>query len=147
MLTVGRPAEVDLLSLSLSVSLSLSPPHRKIRTASSSDPSGPSGPASPAPLSPEPTGLARASSASRSYDLQDRRRTGNMTGAEQAKYQRIPTDESEAQTLASADLDGIKSECAEGAGKLSRSRTRTCYQHDSVVWRSFYTGNRNVATS
>ena len=34
-----------------------------------------------------------------------------MTGAEQAKYQRIPTDESEAQTLASSDLDGIKSEC------------------------------------
>uniref|UniRef100_A0A8C2A8F2 Anion exchange protein n=1 Tax=Cyprinus carpio TaxID=7962 RepID=A0A8C2A8F2_CYPCA len=34
----------------------------------------------------------------------------NMTGAEQAKYQRIPTDEFEAQTLASADLDGIKSE-------------------------------------
>lgn len=33
-----------------------------------------------------------------------------MTGAEQAKYQRIPTDETEAQTLASADLDGIKSE-------------------------------------
>uniref|UniRef100_A0A8C2A6T0 Anion exchange protein n=1 Tax=Cyprinus carpio TaxID=7962 RepID=A0A8C2A6T0_CYPCA len=33
-----------------------------------------------------------------------------MTGAEQAKYQRIPTDEFEAQTLASADLDGIKSE-------------------------------------
>jgi len=54
--------------------------------------------------------LARVSSASRGYDLQDRRRTGNMTGAEQAKYQRIPTDESEAQTLASADLDGIKSE-------------------------------------
>uniref|UniRef100_A0A8C2A8L4 Anion exchange protein n=1 Tax=Cyprinus carpio TaxID=7962 RepID=A0A8C2A8L4_CYPCA len=47
---------------------------------------------------------------SRSYDLQERRRTGNMTGAEQAKYQRIPTDEFEAQTLASADLDGIKSE-------------------------------------
>lgn len=35
-----------------------------------------------------------------------------MTGAEQAKYQRIPTDETEAQTLASADLDGIKSECS-----------------------------------
>lgn len=52
--------------------------------------------------------LARVSS--RSYDLQERRRTGNMTGAEQAKYERIPTDESEAQTLASADLDGIKSE-------------------------------------
>lgn len=57
---------------------------------------------------PEHPPLARQSS--RSYDLQERRRTGNMTGAEQAKYQRIPTDESEAQTLASADLDGIKSE-------------------------------------
>lgn len=57
---------------------------------------------------PEHPPLARQSS--RSYDLQERRRTGNMTGAEQAKYQRIPTDETEAQTLASADLDGIKSE-------------------------------------
>lgn len=67
---------------------------------------------SPTPPSvpPEHTPLARVSSTSRSYDLQERRRTGNMTGAEQAKYQRIPTDESEAQTLASADLDGIKSE-------------------------------------
>ncbi len=61
-------------------------------------------------MPPEHKPLSRVSSASRSYDLQERRRTGNMTGAEQAKYQRIPTDESEAQTLASADLDGIKSE-------------------------------------
>lgn len=59
-------------------------------------------------MPPEHPPLTRVSS--RSYDLQERRRTGNMTGAEQAKYQRIPTDESEAQTLASADLDGIKSE-------------------------------------
>lgn len=65
---------------------------------------------SPQTAPPEHIPLARVSSASRSYDLQERRRTGNMTGAEQAKYQRIPTDESEAQTLASADLDGIKSE-------------------------------------
>lgn len=65
---------------------------------------------SPQPVPPEHIPLTRVSSASRSYDLQERRRTGNMTGAEQAKYQRIPTDESEAQTLASADLDGIKSE-------------------------------------
>lgn len=57
---------------------------------------------------PEHIPLTRVSS--RGYDLQERRRTGNMTGTEQAKYQRIPTDESEAQTLASADLDGIKSE-------------------------------------
>lgn len=69
-------------------------------------------PSSPTPAlaPPEHQPLSRQSSSSRSYDLQERRRTGNMTGAEQAKYQRIPTDESEAQTLASADLDGIKSE-------------------------------------
>lgn len=65
---------------------------------------------SPQSATPDHTPLARVSSASRGYDLQERRRTGNMTGTEQAKYQRIPTDESEAQTLASADLDGIKSE-------------------------------------
>ncbi|XP_046880239.1 anion exchange protein 2b isoform X2 [Hypomesus transpacificus] len=90
----------------------------KIRTASSSDPSG------PAPQSPEHTGLARVSSASRSYDLQERRRTGNMTGAEQAKYQRIPTDESEAQTLASSDLDGIKSHRFEDVPGMRRHLVR-----------------------
>uniref|UniRef100_A0A8C1UR09 Anion exchange protein n=1 Tax=Cyprinus carpio TaxID=7962 RepID=A0A8C1UR09_CYPCA len=68
----------------------------------------PSEPVPPTPSTSEPSSLPRVSS--RSYDLQERRRTGNMTGTEQAKYQRIPTDEFEAQTLASADLDGIKSE-------------------------------------
>ncbi|XP_056289436.1 anion exchange protein 2b isoform X1 [Pseudoliparis swirei] len=68
--------------------------------------------------------LARVSSASRGYDLQDRRRTGNMTGAEQAKYQRIPTDESEAQTLASADLDGIKSHRFEDVPGMRRHLVR-----------------------
>ena len=34
-----------------------------------------------------------------------------MTGAEQALLPRVPTDESEAQTLATADLDLMKSEC------------------------------------
>ncbi|XP_062377776.1 anion exchange protein 2b isoform X2 [Sardina pilchardus] len=66
--------------------------------------------------------LARASS--RSYDLQERRRTGNMTGAEQAKYERIPTDESEAQTLASADLDGIKSHRFEDVPGMRRHLVR-----------------------
>uniref|UniRef100_A0AAY4DX23 Anion exchange protein n=1 Tax=Denticeps clupeoides TaxID=299321 RepID=A0AAY4DX23_9TELE len=61
---------------------------------------------------------------SRSYDLQERRRTGNMTGAEQAKYQRIPTDESEAQTLASADLDGIKSHRFEDVPGVRRHLVR-----------------------
>ncbi|XP_047468171.1 anion exchange protein 2b isoform X2 [Mugil cephalus] len=72
----------------------------------------------------EHTPLARVSSASRSYDLQERRRTGNMTGAEQAKYQRIPTDESEAQTLASADLDGIKSHRFEDVPGMRRHLVR-----------------------
>uniref|UniRef100_A0A673CSL3 Anion exchange protein n=1 Tax=Sphaeramia orbicularis TaxID=375764 RepID=A0A673CSL3_9TELE len=60
----------------------------------------------------------------RGYDLQERRRTGNMTGAEQAKYQRIPTDESEAQTLASADLDGIKSHRFEDVPGVRRHLVR-----------------------
>ncbi|XP_008288536.1 anion exchange protein 2b isoform X3 [Stegastes partitus] len=73
---------------------------------------------------PEHPPLARVSSASRSYDLQERRRTGNMTGTEQAKYQRIPTDESEAQTLASADLDGIKSHRFEDVPGMRRHLVR-----------------------
>lgn len=35
---------------------------------------------------------------------------GSMTTLESAAYQRVPTDEAEAQMLASADLDGMKSE-------------------------------------
>ncbi|XP_028288075.1 anion exchange protein 2b isoform X2 [Parambassis ranga] len=81
---------------------------------------------SPVPQSspPEHIPLSRVSSASRSYDLQERRRTGNMTGAEQAKYQRIPTDESEAQMLASADLDGIKSHRFEDVPGMRRHLVR-----------------------
>ncbi|XP_033841744.1 anion exchange protein 2b isoform X2 [Periophthalmus magnuspinnatus] len=78
---------------------------------------------SPSPQSgPEHIPLTRLSS--RGYDLQERRRTGNMTGAEQAKYQRIPTDESEAQTLASADLDGIKSHRFEDVPGVRRHLVR-----------------------
>uniref|UniRef100_A0A7N8WPR2 Anion exchange protein n=1 Tax=Mastacembelus armatus TaxID=205130 RepID=A0A7N8WPR2_9TELE len=47
-----------------------------------------------------------------------------MTGAEQAKYQRIPTDESEALTLASADLDGIKSHRFEDVPGVRRHLVR-----------------------
>lgn len=36
--------------------------------------------------------------------------TGNMTGNESAKYERIPADEAETQALGSANLDDIKSE-------------------------------------
>ncbi|KAM6908828.1 anion exchange protein 2b isoform 2-T2 [Lycodopsis pacificus] len=47
-----------------------------------------------------------------------------MTGAEEAKYQRVPTDESEAQTLASADLDGIKSHRFEDVPGVRRHLVR-----------------------
>uniref|UniRef100_A0A673YUA5 Anion exchange protein n=1 Tax=Salmo trutta TaxID=8032 RepID=A0A673YUA5_SALTR len=87
----------------------LSSPRKPCPASSSSDP-------------PDPTPLIRV--ASRSYDLQERRCTGNMTGAEQAKYERIPTDESEAQTLASADLDGIKSHRFEDVPGVRRHLVR-----------------------
>lgn len=94
--------------------------------ASSSDKPASSDTSSPSPQSapPEHIPLARQSSASRGYDLQERRRTGNMTGAEQAKYERIPTDEIEAQTLASADLDGIKSHRFEDVPGMRRHLVR-----------------------
>ncbi|XP_058486375.1 anion exchange protein 2b isoform X3 [Solea solea] len=79
---------------------------------------------SPQPGPPEHPPLTRLTSASRGYDLQERRRTGNMTGAEQAKYQRIATDECEAQTLASADLDGIKSHRFEDVPGMRRHLVR-----------------------
>lgn len=61
--------------------------------------------------------LAKAQPGHRSYSLQERRRIGSMTGAEQALLPRVPTDESEAQTLATADLDLMKSECGPGAAR------------------------------
>lgn len=54
--------------------------------------------------------LSKSQPGHRSYNLNERRRIGSMTGIEQARYQKVPTDESEAQTLASADLDYMKSE-------------------------------------
>ncbi|XP_061442270.1 anion exchange protein 2 isoform X8 [Rhineura floridana] len=53
--------------------------------------------------------LSKLQPGHRSYNLNERRRIGSMTGIEQACYQKVPTDESEAQTLASADLDYMKS--------------------------------------
>ncbi|XP_049420756.1 anion exchange protein 2b isoform X1 [Epinephelus fuscoguttatus] len=92
--------------------------------ASSSD--KPASPETPSPSSPSapPEHIPLARQSSRGYDLQERRRTGNMTGTEQAKYQRIPTDESEAQTLASADLDGIKSHRFEDVPGVRRHLVR-----------------------
>ncbi|XP_062424590.1 anion exchange protein 2 isoform X2 [Rhea pennata] len=60
----------------------------------------------------------------RSYNLHERRRIGSMTGAEQAQYQKMPTDESEAQTLASADLDYMKSHRFEDVPGVRRHLVR-----------------------
>ncbi|XP_029314379.1 anion exchange protein 3 [Cottoperca gobio] len=43
------------------------------------------------------------------YDLRERICIGSMTAIETAVYQQVPTDEAEAQMLASADLDDMKS--------------------------------------
>nr|XP_014341457.1 PREDICTED: anion exchange protein 2-like [Latimeria chalumnae] len=51
-----------------------------------------------------PVGGQRAS-----YDLRERICIGSMTALESTAYQRVPTDEAEAQMLASADLDDMKS--------------------------------------
>ncbi|XP_041103548.1 anion exchange protein 2-like isoform X2 [Polyodon spathula] len=52
---------------------------------------------------------SKSQPALRNYSLRERRRIGSMTAVEDAMYQKIPTDESEAQTLGTADLDGMKS--------------------------------------
>ncbi|XP_041045441.1 anion exchange protein 2-like [Carcharodon carcharias] len=44
-----------------------------------------------------------------SYDLKERRRIGSQTTVDEAKFQKIPTDELEAEMLAVADLDYMKS--------------------------------------
>ncbi|KAM4604700.1 anion exchange protein 2a [Polymixia lowei] len=54
------------------------------------------------------------------YDLQDRRRLGNMTGG----LAWVATDDSEAQTLTSVDLDGIKSHRFEDVPGVRRHLVR-----------------------
>ncbi|TRY92822.1 hypothetical protein DNTS_024888 [Danionella cerebrum] len=50
-----------------------------------------------------PTGTQRTS-----YDLRERICIGSMTAMETAVYQKVPTDEAEAQMLGTADLDDMK---------------------------------------
>lgn len=59
--------------------------------------------------------LTKVQPGHRSYNLQERRRIGSMTGAEQALLPRVPTDE-RWRTLATADLDPHE-ECVPGLGK------------------------------
>lgn len=57
-----------------------------------------------------------------SYDLRERICIGSMTAMETAVYQKVPTDEAEAQMLASADLDDMKSKTCVEQDVLSRTR-------------------------
>ena len=71
--------------------------------------------------------LHRAAGAQRpSYDLRERICIGSLTAMETAVYQKVPTDEAEAQMLASADLDDMKSKSwassRDHAGLLSPRR-------------------------
>ncbi|XP_062977621.1 anion exchange protein 2 isoform X2 [Elgaria multicarinata webbii] len=68
--------------------------------------------------------LAKPQAGHRSYNLHERRRIGSMTGVEQARYQKVPTDESEALTLASADLDYMKSHRFEDVPGVRRHLVR-----------------------
>ncbi|KAG5285416.1 hypothetical protein AALO_G00003130 [Alosa alosa] len=96
--------------------------------------SSPESPDSPPALAPPPQQQRRGSrqgslagqgtSGGRSYDLQERRRTGSQTAQESTLYQRMPTDESEAQMLATVDLDGIKSHRFEDVPGVRRHLVR-----------------------
>ncbi|XP_029443090.1 anion exchange protein 2 [Rhinatrema bivittatum] len=68
--------------------------------------------------------LPKTQAGHRSYNLHERRRIGSMTGAEDPCYQKVPTDESEAQTLASADLDFMKSHRFEDVPGVRRHLVR-----------------------
>uniref|UniRef100_A0A4W5Q329 Anion exchange protein n=1 Tax=Hucho hucho TaxID=62062 RepID=A0A4W5Q329_9TELE len=101
---------------------SVSAPH-KGRNGLSSGPSR----ESPSPStwgSIPPSSKAPPPGGSRSYDLQERRRSGNMTCGLQEHHQRQATDDSEAQMLGSADLDGIKSHRFEDVPAVRRHLVR-----------------------
>ncbi|XP_069778770.1 anion exchange protein 2-like isoform X3 [Narcine bancroftii] len=59
-----------------------------------------------------------------SYDLKDRRRIGSQTTVSEAKFQKIPTDELEAEMLAVADLDYMKSHRFEDVPGVRRHLVR-----------------------
>ncbi|KAF7235592.1 Anion exchange protein 2 [Varanus komodoensis] len=92
----------------------------------SSDAEGPGGVEGPSAAEGGSPGRTPSKSqlAHRSYNLNERRRIGSMTGIEQARYPKVPTDESEAQTLASADLDYMKSHRFEDVPGVRRHLVR-----------------------
>ncbi|KAM6452008.1 anion exchange protein 2 isoform 1-T6 [Liasis olivaceus] len=92
--------------------------------ASSSDLEDPGGAGVAEGSSPPGRPLSKSQPGHRSYNLNERRRIGSMTGMEQARYQKVPTDESEALTLASADLDYMKSHRFEDVPGVRRHLVR-----------------------
>uniref|UniRef100_A0A7N6AWA6 Anion exchange protein n=1 Tax=Anabas testudineus TaxID=64144 RepID=A0A7N6AWA6_ANATE len=60
-------------------------------------------------VKPSPIHHRLAGTQRSNYDLRERICIGSMTALETAVYQQVPTDEAEAQMLASADLDDMKS--------------------------------------
>lgn len=59
-----------------------------------------------------------------SYDLRERICIGSMTTMETAVYQKVPTDEAEAQMLATADLDDMKSKRSSHVSRELKSQSR-----------------------
>ncbi|XP_044278463.1 anion exchange protein 2 isoform X2 [Varanus komodoensis] len=102
------------------------PPAAKGAKLGSSDAEGPGGVEGPSAAEGGSPGRTPSKSqlAHRSYNLNERRRIGSMTGIEQARYPKVPTDESEAQTLASADLDYMKSHRFEDVPGVRRHLVR-----------------------
>ncbi|XP_042328154.1 anion exchange protein 2 isoform X3 [Sceloporus undulatus] len=94
--------------------------------ASSSDAEDPGGPEGPGTAEGSSPGrlLSKSQLGHRSYNLNERRRIGSQTGIDQARYPKVPTDESEAQTLASADLDYMKSHRFEDVPGVRRHLVR-----------------------
>ncbi|XP_069066838.1 anion exchange protein 2 isoform X3 [Pleurodeles waltl] len=90
--------------------------------------------------------LSRPPPTYRSYSLTERRRIGSMTGVEEAHYQKVPTDESEAQTLVSADLDFMKSHRFEDVPGVRRHLVRKSNKGQVVHVGKDYKDHKGLST-
>ncbi|XP_078518959.1 anion exchange protein 2 isoform X2 [Lissotriton helveticus] len=90
--------------------------------------------------------LSRPPPTYRSYSLTERRRIGSMTGVEEAHYQKVPTDESEAQTLVSADLDFMKSHRFEDVPGVRRHLVRKSSKSQVVHVGKDYKDHKGLST-
>nr|XP_020655840.1 anion exchange protein 2 [Pogona vitticeps] len=115
---------ISTMTLSSPTDSGGSPPDRGSKASSAEEAlEGTEGPVVPEAGSPGRS-LSKSQLGHRSYNLNERRRIGSMTGVDQARYPQVPTDESEAQTLASADLDYMKSHRFEDVPGVRRHLVR-----------------------